>query len=83
MYRGMQNITGVPLQQILNILGVKTTGIETMADLLNPVKLFPNSFLSLTVVTPVGQRGIYTDSQGDVNTTLLSELPNYVISSIV
>jgi hypothetical protein len=81
MYRGMEQITGNPLQQILNVLGVKTVGITTMADLLNPVKLFPNSFQSLTVVTPVGQRGIYTNLQGDVNTTLLSELPNYVISS--
>lgn len=30
-------------------LNCKTTGIETLADLLNPLKLFPNSYNSLTV----------------------------------
>jgi hypothetical protein len=64
-------------------MGVTTQGITTMADLLNPVKLFPNSFQSLTVVTKNGQRAIYTNNQGDVNTTLIQELPNYVVSSAV
>jgi hypothetical protein len=51
-----------------------------MADLLNPVKLFPNSFSSLTVNTPDGLRGIYLDSQGTVNSKLNDELPSYVVT---
>ena len=40
------------LQDVLDILDCTTPGIETMADLLNPVKLFPTSFSSLTLPTP-------------------------------
>ena len=40
MYNAMTQITGDALTQILQILGVTTTGITTMADLLNPVKIF-------------------------------------------
>ena len=83
MYTAMTKITGTNLQQILNICGVKTTGINTMADLLNPVKLFPKSFQSLTTVTNNGTRAIYTNASGDVNTKLLGELPAYVLSSTV
>lgn len=81
MYSAMTQITGDSLAQILQILEVTTAGISTMADLLNPVKLFPNSFQSLTVTTPNGPRAIYTNSQGSVNTTLIQQLPTYVISS--
>jgi hypothetical protein len=61
---------------------VTTVGIATMADLLNPVKLFPNSFQSLTVPTKYGSRGIYTNSSGSANQNLLTELPEYVMSSL-
>jgi hypothetical protein len=83
MYEAMTNITGDNLAQILQILGVTTTGIETMADLLNPYKLFPNSFQSMTVPTIDGLRPIYTNSQGDVNTNLVQQLPPYILSSTV
>jgi len=83
MYEAMTNITGDNLAQILQILGVTTIGIETMADLLNPYKLFPNSFQSMTVPTVDGPRPIYTNSQGDVNTTLVQQLPPYILSSTV
>ena len=49
MYRAMQNIRGVDLAQILDILDVTVLGLDNMADLLNPVKIFPTSYLSLTV----------------------------------
>ena len=48
MYQAMTQITGDDLAQILTVLGVTTVGITTMADLLNPLKLFPNSYQSLT-----------------------------------
>lgn len=81
MYRAMTKVTGNALDQILKIFKVTTPGIATMADLLNPVKLFPNSFQSLTTVTPSGLRAIYTNSTGSVNTNLVTELPEYVIDS--
>ena len=83
MYQAMTLITGNNLAQILSVLQVKTVGIATMADLLNPVKLFPNSFQSLTVPTKFGPRAIYVDSSGSVNEILKTELPPYVMSSLV
>lgn len=80
MYNAMTTITGDQLAQVLSVFKVKTVGITTMADLLNPVKLFPNSFSSLTVNTPDGLRGIYLDSQGTVNSKLNDELPSYVVT---
>ena len=82
MYTAMTQITGTALDQILTVMGVTTVGITTMADLLNPVKLFPNSFQSLTVPTKYGSRGIYTNSSGSANQNLLTELPEYVMSSL-
>ena len=81
MYNAMTVITGNDLAQILSLLKVTTKGITTMADLLNPVKLFPNSFQSLTV--PIGPNivPIYTDSFGAVNPGLATQLPSYVLSS--
>jgi len=82
MYTAMINITGNDLKQILSVMKVTTEGITSMADLLNPVKLFPNSYQSLTVPTKHGSRGIYINSTGSVNQNLLTELPEYVMSSL-
>lgn len=70
LYEGMTQITGSELAQVKNILGVTTPGINSMADLLNPVKILPNSFPTLTMPTPDGLRGIYASTQGAVNTNL-------------
>ena len=83
MYLAMTQITGDALQQILDLLGVTTAGLTSMADLLNPVKLLPNSFQSLTVTTKNGTRAVYTDANGSVNTNLIQSLPAYVLSSTV
>ena len=83
MYQAMTQITGTDLAQILTVLQVTTVGINNMADLLNPVKLFPNSFLSMTAPTAQGPRAIYVNAQGTVNTDLTQQLPPYVISSLV
>ena len=83
MYQAMTQITGTDLDQILSVLGIVTVGIETMADLLNPLKLFPNSFQSLTAPTKYGPVAIYTSSVGAVNTNLIRQLPPYIISSLV
>lgn len=82
MYQAMTKVTGNDLTQILKVLKVTTAGIETMADLLNPVKIFPNSYQSLTVTTANGLRAIYVNASGAVNTNLESDLPAYVITTL-
>jgi len=59
LYEGMTRIAGDDLRQVTNILNVRTPGITTMADLLNPAKILPNSYPTLTMPTPNGLRGIY------------------------
>jgi hypothetical protein len=83
MYQAMTNIVGTDLAQILSVLGVTTVGITTMADLLNPLKLFPNSYQSLTAPTANGPVAIYLDPAGSVNSQLIQLLPPYVVSSLV
>jgi hypothetical protein len=83
MYQVMTTITGSTLTQILSTLKVTTVGIETMADLLNPLKLFPNSFQSLTAPTANGPVAIYVNGNGSINTALSTQLPPYVVSSLV
>ncbi len=81
MYQAMTKIIGDDLAQILKVLKITTLGLNSMADLLNPVKILPNSFLSLTVTTSNGQRAIYINDLGAVNTTLIQQLPQYVVVS--
>jgi hypothetical protein len=83
MYQVMTQITGADLAQILTVLGVTTVGITTMADLLNPLKLFPNSYQSLTAPTANGPVSIYVNSTSAVDTNLIQLLPPYVVSSLV
>jgi hypothetical protein len=82
IYLVMTQITGNDLQQILNLLRVTTAGIATMADLLNPVKIFPRSFQTLTAPTATGLRGIYINSAGAVNSKLATELPPSVLAPL-
>jgi hypothetical protein len=79
VYLAMTQITGTDLQQILNLLRVTTSGIVTMADLLNPVKIFPRSYNTLTAPTANGLRGIYINTAGAVNSRLETELPASVL----
>ena len=82
IYQAMTQITGTNLTQILNLLRVTTSGITTMADLLNPVKIFPRSFQTLTAPTANGLRGIYINSAGAVNSRLATELPASVLAPL-
>jgi hypothetical protein len=83
MYQAMTQIQGTALTQILNLAGVTTVGINTMADLLNPVKLFPNSYQSLTAPTANGPVAVYLDTAGSINSQLIQLLPPYVVSSLI
>ena len=83
-YQAMTTITGTDLQQVLAVFGVTTPYIMTMADLLNPIKIFPNSYPSLTVRvynqdTTSVLRAIYDNTQGAVNSKLLLYLPEFVL----
>ena len=78
LYKIFLDITGNDLNQILELLEITTPGIQNLADLLNLVKIFPQSFFSLTVPTVDGLRGIYLNRTGSVNTKLLISLPEYV-----
>jgi len=69
LYDGLTKITGTDLAQVKNVLGVRTPGINSMADLLNPAKILPTSYTSLTMPTPDGLRGIYAGTN-TVNTNI-------------
>jgi len=81
-YQAMTQVTGAELAQILRLLKVTTPGIESMADLLNPIKLFPLSFNTLTAPTTNGLRAIYINQSGQVNTLLENTLPASVLSPL-
>jgi len=59
MYQAMTTVTGDRLDQILRILNVWTPNINTLADLLNPAVMLPNSYPTLTTPTADGIRGVY------------------------
>jgi hypothetical protein len=82
IYQAMTQVTGESLAQILRLLRVSTPGIATMADLLNPVKILPRSYNTLTAPTANGLRGIYINEAGAVNTRLETELPASVLAPL-
>ena len=82
IYQAMTQITGEELAQILRLLRVTTPGITTMADLLNPVKILPRSYNTLTAPTANGLRGIYINEAGAVNSQLETELPASVLAPL-
>lgn len=51
-YNAMTTVTGDALAQVMAILDVSLPNINTMADLLNPIKTFPRSYK--TLYFPVG-----------------------------
>jgi hypothetical protein len=68
-YSGLCAVTGTCLQQVLTILNITTPNIAQMCELLNPVKIFPTSYTSLTLPTPSGPVLIY-DTTGAVNSAI-------------
>lgn len=80
IYGAFLIIVGVDLEDILIPLNCKTPGLESLADLLNPKKLFPNSYQSLTVPLYNADPNLPTNSKtyypiyntGSVNSALTS-----------
>lgn len=60
IYSAFLLIVGVDLADILIPLNCKTSGLTSLADLLNPIKLFPTSYQTLTVP-------VYNASPGPTN----------------
>jgi len=79
LYTAMTQVTGQNLLEVLGVLRVQTPGIETLADLLNPAKTFPNSFNTFSAPTTNGFRGIYLNSSGAINSNLATTLPQSVL----
>lgn len=75
IYGAFLVIVGTDLQDILVPLNCKTKGLESLADLLNVKKLFPNSYMSLTVP-------VYNTTQGPTNSkTYYPIFENNTVSS--
>lgn len=82
IYTAMQNVIGEDLVNVLEILDCTVPGLVSMADLLNPVKIFPNSFQTLTCPLPAASQSIYVNSSGSVNTNILPEMPEYLVDPV-
>jgi len=78
-YQGMTNVTGTDLQQVLSILEVTTPNINSMADLLDQTKIFPNSYTTLQTPTPEGPVPVY-GTDGSVNMNLADNVSAYLAS---
>ena len=70
LYSAFTIITGQDLADVCIPLNCKTAGLNSLADLLNPQKLFPNSYTSLTVPiynavpTPTNSKTYYPIYEG-------------------
>jgi len=54
VYSAMGNIKGEDLTQVQAMLGSNVSGLTTMQDMLDPTKIMPNSYPSLTSVPSAG-----------------------------
>jgi len=70
MYRAYAKITGLELLQITSALQVKSLGLTALSDLLDPVKLFPNSYHDFVIRNSTGLIPVYIDEE--VNPALQS-----------
>ena len=76
-YTAITTISGDDLQQILDILGVTTPGVDSLDDLLNPVIMFPLSYASLQTPSPNGPVLIF-NSTGAVNSSIAPIVNSYL-----
>lgn len=92
IYAAFTIISGVDLESILISLNCKTPGLTTLADLLDIRKLFPNSYLTLTVPIYNAEPGLPTNSKtyypifsvsGGVNSSILSPAVAAVVGAVI
>lgn len=79
MWRAFELISGDSLLQLLQLLGVKTSGIATLADLLNPQKILPTSYSTLRTPTAFGFVPVYLN--GSINPVIAKTWPGYALRS--
>lgn len=80
-YPALCEVKGAALESVLSIFGVVTPNINAMCELLNPVKIFPRSFASLTLPTPNGPVLIY-NLDGTVNQQIEPTLNSGSVSPV-
>lgn len=76
-YMALSTVTGDDLTQILSILDVTTPNITTLAQLLDPVKVFPLSYPTMLTVTPTGSVPIF-GAGGSVNSSITPIVNSYL-----
>jgi hypothetical protein len=70
VYEALGSVTKSQLSTVQNIFGSNISGLTSMQDMLDPSKLFPNSFPSLTSIAAGGSATQATaDAQGLLNPT--------------
>jgi hypothetical protein len=86
IYGAFGIILGQDLKDILVSLNCKTVGLESLSDLLNPIKLFPNSYATLTVPiyntldSPANSKIYYPIYVNDgLNSQLASPVPQGIV----
>lgn len=73
LYDAMTKVTGTALEQTKALFKCNLPQVLTMADYLDPKKIFARSWSTLTMPTPNGLKGIY-DQDGGANTSLIPYL---------
>jgi hypothetical protein len=79
-YAAMTQITGTDLQEVLSVLDVTTPNVSTMADLLNPLVMFPNSYSTMQTMGPFGTIPVF-DSTGAVSAGVSSAVSSFLPTS--
>jgi hypothetical protein len=76
-YIALSTVTGDDLTQILSILDVTTPNITNLAQLLDPVKVFPLSYPTMMTPAPTGSVPIF-DAGGSVNSSITPIVNSYL-----
>ena len=76
-YYAMHMVMGDDLAQILSILEVTTPNIESLADLLDPMMVFPQSYLTLQTPSPYGPIPIFNPNSS-VNSSIQPIVNSYL-----
>ncbi len=76
-YSALSTVTGDDLAQILSILDVTTPNITNLAQLLDPVKVFPLSYPTMLTPTPTGSVPIF-GAGGSVNSSITPIVNSYL-----
>ena len=77
-YQAMDTIDAECLSYVLDVLGVVTPNIDTMADLLDLKKILPESWISLTVPSAAGGVVLLFNPDGSVNPEVQAALNSSV-----